>query len=1062
MYHRSFFTDAYHPPAIGRVRPDLRTQGVRDWESIPVEPGYVWRSAGPAGIHEAGTSEIDAGLVSGIAVGSDPRQLLIGTRNGGVWASSDEGATWTQLADRLPSLQTMVVGRFDGGPAPLVLAGSGDANEAGARDPGLVGVFRSIDGGKTWSVLDAGLFGTHFRSHDVNVVIPHDRDRVLVATRVGLYFSKDGGRNFGDDADHTNGRPVLAGHVTDVVVDGTKVAAAVAGDPPVTEDPPPTEVIAQASVVRVDPGLYLTELTADGIAPFGAPARLTSTGGSETPSYTVLGHSGRFWMMSASRLQALRESFGVPLSASLHSIHLTRRDPVTPGGWGVLSASEMNNLNPGQTTYSHAVAIESSGSASQFDGWFGSVSLNRTHADVSSGSWRMTSAMRGLDGVHPDIHAIRIDDLPGPTRRILVGSDGGLAISRNAGSTWDQLNAHASCLVWSIAFARGSGTEARLLCGVQDNGTVLGEGPFEPSQPSDWTWNRAGGGDGGACAFIPRDRGHVASDDPASAFTTLNGILQHAAPVSAGVWVADDDPQGLTTPPGFIYSETVAVGRSASGEWDRVYFGNSHKRNGPGVLRRRDGATSVPFTKIHPAAPYPVGPDGEFRDMITAIAIAPADPAPERTTPGAWDHLWIGLANGEVWFSNDAGATLTQFTVRTGVFPVSTIAIDPSDSRRVAIGYAGFLEGPIAGPSGHVWLTENGGASWRDISGTRGTNGWVPDLPVLSAAFARTDPPALLVATDIGVVMTRGPRFGERWTRIGANLPRTPCSQIAVLNDLAAATPPSLDAGLPPVAVATFGRGAFLLARPGTAEAVIEFDGGFGAMRVGETRRRTMTLHNVGNAALALGAPSLAAPFSLTGVPSGSVQARAQASFTVECHPTVPGPFVGQFTVAGQTVAVSAEAYADGPPRLAMFPRQINFGDVPDGTTVEESVHLQNLGQSELRITAVTAVRAASSAFSFAPAIPPDLVLAPGEERTLTVRFAASGVGSEHDGTWTLASNDPIADSSHFCIRARGHVTAAHHHGIPHWLYWAGGGVVVALIVIGVICHEKHKHEPGS
>jgi hypothetical protein len=78
------------------------------------------------------------------------------------------------------------------------------------------------------------------------------------------------------------------------------------------------------------------------------------------------------------------------------------------------------------------------------------------------------------------------------------------------------------------------------------------------------------------------------------------------------------------------------------------------------------------------------------------------------------------------------------------------------------------------------------------------------------------------------------------------------------------------------------------------------------------------------------------------------------------------------------------------------------------------------------------------------------------------VRFAASGVGSEHAGTWTLACNDPIADTSHFQITARGRVTAAGHHGIPHWVYWAAGGVVVALIVIGVICHEKHKDEPAS
>lgn len=1054
MYHRSFFTDAYHLPTIGRVRPDLRTQGVREWETIPVEPGYVWRSAGPAGIASSGTSRVDAGLVSGIAVGSDPNHLVIGTRAGGVWASTDEGVTWQQLADGLPSLQTMVVGRFDAaGQPPLLLAGSGDANEAGARDPALVGVFRSIDGGKTWSVLDGGLFGTHFRSHDVNSVIPIDRDRVLVATRLGLYFSRDGGRNFGDDADHRNGRPMLSGHVTDVIIDGTKVAVAVAGDPPDTEDPPPTEVIAQAAEADVAPGLYLTELTGGGLAAFGTAARLT--GGSETPSKTVLGHNGRFWIMSASKLDALRHSFGVARSATLHSVHITRRDPVTAGGWGKLNAAEIDALFPFQTTYSHALAVEPSSSASQFNGWFGSVALMRTHADVSSGSWVFTSTDPPGD-IHADIHAIRVDDLPGPSRRILVGNDGGFTVSRNAGVTWDSLNAHASCLLWSVSFARVSATQARLLCGVQDNGTVLGEGPFDPDHPSRWTWNRAGGGDGGANAFIPNDKGFVASDDPTRGFTTLNGILQVASQTSPGLWNAVDDPGGATTPSGFIYSETVAVGRTSLGEWDRVYFGNSHERNGPGILRRRDGAPVTPFTVIKPAAPYPVGPDGEWRDMITAIASAPADAATERTTPGAWDHLWVGLANGEVWFSNDAGTTLTQITVQDGPFPVSAIAIDPDDSRRVAIAYAGFLEGPTSGPSGHVWLTENGGADWNDISGARGSNGYVPDLPVLSACFTRTDPPALIIGTDIGVLVTSGPHLGDRWTRLGLSLPRSPCSQVAVLNDLTSATPPALSAGLPPVAVATFGRGAFLLVRPGSAEAVIEFDGAFGAMRVGETRRRTLTVHNVGNDPLTVGGPTLSTPFSLSGVPS-AVPRRDHRSFTVECHPTSAGVFTADFTVGGKPVSVSAEVFADGPPRLAMVSRQINFGDVPDGETVEEPIRLQNVGQSELRVTAVTGIGTPSSAFSFSPAIPPDLVFAPGEERTLTLRFHATSVGSEHAGTWTLESNDPIADTSHFQLRARGRVVGAHHRRCPRWVKWASALGGVGLIVLGVVLWKKHK-----
>jgi hypothetical protein len=1056
VYHRSFFTDAYHPPAIGRVRPDLRLQGVKDWESIPVEPGYVFRSVGPATGIQDGTRN-NSGLVSSIAVGSDPAHLLIGTRAGGVWSSTDEGRSWSALADSLPSLQTMTVARFDdAGNPPLFLAGSGDANEAGARDPALVGVFRSIDGGKTWAILDGGAFGTRFRSHDINNVVAIDRARVLVATRIGLFFSKDGGRNFGADADYKDGRPVLSGHVTDIVVDGTTIAVAVCGDPPDTEDPPPTDVIVQASAVTVPPGMHTADLLASGLSAFTLVRATMTAPADEVPSKTVLGHHGQFWLMSASKMNALIVNLGTGRPASIHSIHVTRRSPALATGWGRLRNADVDGLSGTQTTYSHTAAIEPSTSKTLFDGWFGAVALMRVRGDVSTGAWSLTSAQRGthgLDGedhqgpVHDDIHTVRVDQL-GATRRVLAGTDGGVSVSTNAGSDWESRNSHATCLLWSISFARISATEARLLCGLQDNGSIVGVGPFEPAAPSDWTWKSTGPGDGGANTFIPSARDRIASDNPSSAFITANGSLLSAKAQANQEWTFDVEPGGVTTPPGFIYSETVALARGTGGDWDRVYFGNSAKRNGEGTLRSRDGTGS--FTVIAPPAPNPQNSQ-EFRDMITAIAVAPEDVSADRQTPGPWDQLWIGLANGELWFSRTGGLSLHPVNVGGGQFPIAAIAVDPEDSRRIAVVYAGFKESPLNGPTGHVFLSENGGATFRDISGRRGATGFVPDLPVLSACFTRTRPPVLVIGTDIGILMTRGPDFGERWSRLGHNLPKVPCSQLSALNDFAPPNPPRLEDGLPPIAVATFGRGAFVLVRPSAAEAVIELDGGFGAMRVGERRTRTATLHNVGNAPLTLGAPTLSAPFSLSGVPTGSLGARSQASFTVTCEPSAEGAFSADFTIGGLNVPVSCEAFSDGEPRLSMYPRLIVFGDVPEGQAIEQVVHLQNVGQSELRITQIVGTLA--SGFSFAPAIPPEQTLAPGAELAVTLRLQPAGVGSDLEGNWQIRSNDPIADTSHFELVARAHVVAAQPAsggGTPGWVPWVIAGAVVVALGIGI------------
>jgi hypothetical protein len=1059
VYFRGFFTDAYTDARVGRLRPDLCAQALRSWDALPVEPGYVFRSVGPAtGIADS-SGRADSGLVATIAVGADPAHLTVGTRGGGVWGSVDEGQSWAALGDSLPSLQTPAVGRFDeAGRPPLLVAGSGETDEAMATDPTLLGVFRSIDGGKTWSVIDAGLFGSHFRSQDVNRVLPLDGTRLLVATRVGLYFSKDGGRNFGDDAEHRNGRPVLRGHVTDVLVEpgsspgSLTLAAAVGAVPPASDEPSAPELAVQMAVASVPAGLYVTTLSTAGLTPFGSATRLTQVSNPEVPSKTLIGHRGRFWVLSASRLDSLVQDLSTRPASTLHSMHVTARTPLGSGGWSEFPTADTNGLAALQTSYSHAIALEPSATATAFNGWFGSVELMKTAATASSGSWRLSSSDGGTsaEAVHSDIHAIRVDDLPGPVRRVLAAGDGGIALSTDAGASWTTRNHHVTALCWSVSLARVSATEARLLCGIQDNGTAMGTGPFDTQDPASWTWIEAAGGDGGANALIPRDSTHFAGDDPQQAWVTFNGSFGKADAANTPPWSGRRDPEGTTSPRGFIYSETLALGRDSAGNWTRLYFGNSHLRNGRGTLRRRDTAG---FTFVAPPAAYNPGNTHEFGAMITALAAAPLDAAADRVTPGAWNLLWIGLANGDLWCSRDAGASLVARRPPVGRFPVSAIAIDPENSQRVAVTFAGFTETATGGPSQHVFLSEDGGALWRDISGRRGGAGFVPDIPVLAASFTRTTPPALVISTSIGVLMTQGPAFGERWTRVGINLPKCACSAISVLNDMVATPPPALSRGLPPIAVGTFGRGAFLLARPAAAEAHIDFDGGFGAMRVGETRRRSISVHNVGNAALALGSPSVAPPFFLVAAPSGNIAARSSTVFSIECRPTAAGPFNADCSIAGKNVALSCEAFVDGPPRLSLEPRQVHFGTVGDGTTAEETITLQNLGQSELRISGIAPVGTPSARFVFAPTIPPDLVLAPGESRPLTLRFQASGTGSAHAGVWQLQSNDPIADTSHFQFQARGDVgphPPAEEHGIPGWVPWLVGGVVVGGICIGV------------
>jgi photosystem II stability/assembly factor-like uncharacterized protein len=115
------------------------------------------------------------------------RGALDGSGGGGIYKTTDGGETWTPVTAGLP---TERVGRIG-----VVVAPGGQrvyANVAGGRDGGL---YTSDDGGKTWQkttkdprIQGSGYFGKVFLD-------PRNSDIVYIA-QTSLYRSTDGGKNF--------------------------------------------------------------------------------------------------------------------------------------------------------------------------------------------------------------------------------------------------------------------------------------------------------------------------------------------------------------------------------------------------------------------------------------------------------------------------------------------------------------------------------------------------------------------------------------------------------------------------------------------------------------------------------------------------------------------------------------------------------------------------------------------------------------------------------------------------------------------------------------------------
>lgn len=116
-----------------------------------------------------------SGRVTAIdVVRTDPDHIYIGTASGGVWESKDGGVRWTPIFDEQPTLAIGAI-RINPRNPSEIWVGTGEGNPRNSQNSGR-GVFRSLDGGRTWTAM--GLAGTK-TIHRI-VIDEHDPATVYV------------------------------------------------------------------------------------------------------------------------------------------------------------------------------------------------------------------------------------------------------------------------------------------------------------------------------------------------------------------------------------------------------------------------------------------------------------------------------------------------------------------------------------------------------------------------------------------------------------------------------------------------------------------------------------------------------------------------------------------------------------------------------------------------------------------------------------------------------------------------------------------------------------------
>jgi photosystem II stability/assembly factor-like uncharacterized protein len=178
-----FLVAAFSLPSTAQQTPaDLSERLFRDLR---------WRNVGPANM---------AGRVTDIdALESDFATVLVAAASGGVWKSTNAGTTWEPIFDRYGTSNIGDVAFFQRDPS-LIWVGTGEScvrNSVGWGD----GVYKSSDGGRTFT--NVGLRDTHHISEVLTH--PTDPNVVYVAAQGhlwghggerGIFKTLDGGRTW--------------------------------------------------------------------------------------------------------------------------------------------------------------------------------------------------------------------------------------------------------------------------------------------------------------------------------------------------------------------------------------------------------------------------------------------------------------------------------------------------------------------------------------------------------------------------------------------------------------------------------------------------------------------------------------------------------------------------------------------------------------------------------------------------------------------------------------------------------------------------------------------------
>ncbi len=686
----------------------------------------TFRSIGPA---------VGGGRVPAVAgTAADPKLYYIGAAGGGVWKTTNGGATWTPVFQKEPVAAIGAV-TIDPANENVVWVGTGEANPRNDVTFGD-GVYKTTDGGKTW--MNMGLRDTWSISRIL--VDPRNSQHVIVGAFGDPYRDSDArGVYVTDDGGKTWSKTLYVGPQTG--------AAELAIDP---NDP--DVIYASMWQFRRLPWTFHSGGPADGI--------WRSTDGGQT--WTRLAGHGLPTGITGRSAVAIAPSDSKRIYAIIEAKGgiLWRSDD---GGrnWTMVSDDTLVDQRPFYFTH---LAVDPKNENVVY-----AVSMRLAKSTDGGKHFKAIAP-----GVHVDYHAIWI--APNDPDRIIVGEDGGYAITLDGGKVWSFSRNIPIGEVYHVGVSLHQ--NPYWVCApLQDNNGFCGpENSQSPTGIGNSDWLDVIGGDGEWAVPDPSDPTHVLAD------------------LETGR-TADYDTQRRSTrfvTPYFDFSRNGFALYNAKYRfnWDSpIAFApwNGHIAwlGANVVFQSRD--RGVHWTVISPdltlddkahqiAAGGPITLDvssAEYSDTLLDI----------EGSPVRRGEIWTGADDGVVAVTVDGGAHWSKHLI-PGVPPycrVETVAPSPF-SAATAYANEDCHRSGIFTP--YLFVTHDYGKKWTKI-----TAGLPPDVWTRTIRPDDRNPNLLFAGTETGLWISYSD--GKSWSRFNLNVPTVSVRDIREqpeFNDLVIAT----------------------------------------------------------------------------------------------------------------------------------------------------------------------------------------------------------------------------------------------------------------------------------